>query len=87
MNDVSKTLYLVKRGEVWHFHRRVPARLVPAMGRTFVKKSLGVTDLKSAMRLRNALSVEVDAQFAEAERQLFGGTKRRPRSLLSRLTL
>ncbi len=68
MKEVSRTLYLVKRGEVWHYHRRVPTQLVPIVGRQFVKKSLGVTDLKSAQRLRNALTIKVDAEFEAAER-------------------
>ena len=72
---MSKTLYLVKRGEVWHYHRRVPTPLVPLMGRTFVKKSLGTSDLKVAQRLRNALNIQVDAQFADAEQQLSRGDR------------
>ncbi len=67
MKDVSKKQYLTKRGEVWHYHRRVPISLVPAIGKAFIKKSLGVSDLKSAQRLRNILNVEIDAEFASAE--------------------
>lgn len=67
MKDVSKKLYLTKRGDIWHYFRRVPTPLVPVLGKQFVKKSLGVTDLKSAERLRNALTLKIDAEFAAAE--------------------
>jgi hypothetical protein len=73
MKGVSKTMYLVKRGEVWHYHRRVPTSLVPIVGKQFIKKSLGVKDLKSAQRLRNAFNVKVDAELSAAETALNGG--------------
>lgn len=67
---MAHTLYLVKRGEVWQYFRRVPAPLVPVVGRKFIKKSLGVKDLNAAKRLRNALNVRVDAEFTAAEAEL-----------------
>ncbi|EBA12236.1 site-specific integrase [Roseobacter sp. CCS2] len=70
MKDVSNKQYLTRRGEVWHYHRRVPVHLVKIVGKTFIKKSLNVADLKSAMRLRNAYTIQVDAMFAKAEEQL-----------------
>ncbi|WP_367194522.1 DUF6538 domain-containing protein [Amorphus sp. 3PC139-8] len=42
MRDVANTHYLIRRGEVWHYHRRVPLALVPILGKRFVKKSLDV---------------------------------------------
>lgn len=70
MEKVAQTLYMVRRGEVWHYFRRVPVHLVPLLGKKFVKQSLGVKDLKAAKRLRNALNIKVDADFAAAERAL-----------------
>lgn len=69
---MSKKLYLVQRGEVWHYHRRVPTALVSVVGKTFFKKSLGVKDLKSALPLRNVYNIHVDAQLAAAEKILSG---------------
>lgn len=71
---MSKTLYLVKRGEVWHYNRRVPTPLIPIVGKKFIKKSLAVKDLKSAQRLRNALNIKVDAEFLAADNALNGIT-------------
>ncbi|VDC24363.1 site-specific integrase [Pseudogemmobacter humi] len=70
MKIVAETHHLQKRGSIWHYYRRVPLPLVPFIGRAFIKKSLGVSDLKQAKVLRNALNVKVDAQFAAAEQAL-----------------
>ena len=76
MKDVSKNQYLTKRGDVWHYHRRVPTPLVPVLGKQFIKKSLAVTDLKTAQRLRNAFNVKVDAEFAAAEKAISNPTNK-----------
>lgn len=64
---MAETHHLQKRGQTWHYYRRVPTALVPVVGKTFIKQSLGTTDLKAAKILRNALNVKVDAEFAAAE--------------------
>ena len=64
---MAETLYLTKRGEIWQYFRRVPTPLVSVIGRKFIKQSLGVSDLKTAKRLRNALNIKVDAEFMAAE--------------------
>lgn len=64
MKNVAETTHLTKRGDRWHYYRRVPTSLVPIVGKTFIKKSLGTSDLKEARVLRNALNVQVDAEFA-----------------------
>ena len=69
MRNVTKTLYLIKRGEVWHYYRRVPTALVALVGK-FIKKSLGVKDQKSAKRLCNLFNIEVDAKLSAAENAL-----------------
>lgn len=70
MKPVAETHHLQQRGSIWHYFRRVPVPLVPIIGKTFIKKSLGVSELKQAKILRNALNVQVDAQFAAAEQAL-----------------
>ena len=41
--------------------------MAPALGRTFIKKSLGTADIKKARRLRNIETVRVDTLFARYE--------------------
>lgn len=67
MKAVADNQFLQLRGKVWTYYRRVPTRLVPALGRTFIKKSLGTSDFKEARRLRNIETVRVDALFAQFE--------------------
>ncbi|MBN8630726.1 MAG: site-specific integrase [Rhodobacterales bacterium] len=66
---MAETHHLQKRGNAWHYYRRVPTALVPVVGKAFVKKSLGTSDLKKAKILRNALNVQIDAEFAAVEVQ------------------
>ena len=73
---MPKKQYLTKRGEVWIYHRRVPTPLVSVLGKQFIKKSLAVMDFKTAQRLRNALNVKVDAEFAAAENALTNPTNK-----------
>lgn len=40
------------------------------IGKKFVKKSLGVADLKTATKLRNAYTVQIDAEFEAAEQMM-----------------
>uniref|UniRef100_UPI00403F392C DUF6538 domain-containing protein n=1 Tax=Hyphomicrobium sp. ghe19 TaxID=2682968 RepID=UPI00403F392C len=39
MKPVSQTLHLQKRGDVYHYFRRVPKHLVPIIGKSFLKRS------------------------------------------------
>ena len=73
MKTVADNQFLQLRGKVWTYYRRVPTHLVPALGRTFIKKSLGTADLKEARRLRNIETVRVDALFASIENSGSGG--------------
>ena len=70
MTDVADTKHLQKRGEIWHYYRRVPTKLIPILEKTFIKVSLGTTDLKEARKRRNIKDVEFDATMAQAEAQL-----------------
>lgn len=64
---MAEAHHLQRRGNVWHYYRRVPKTLVPVFGKTFIKQSLRTHDIKAAKVLRNALNVKVDAEFAAAE--------------------
>jgi len=68
MTEVAETLHLQKRGGVWYFFRRVPKPLVPIIGKTFIKRSLGTGKLAEAKRLRTIQELSADALFAAAER-------------------
>lgn len=46
---------------------------MPALGRTFIKKSLVTTDIKEARRRRNIETIRVDALFASIENGGSGG--------------
>lgn len=81
---MADTLHLQKRGETWHFYRRVPKHLVETLQRTFVKKSLGVTSLAEARKLRAIEEVRANALFEAAEKGLVGkgaGTAAQPVSM------
>src|SRR3546814_21157419 len=68
MKSVAYTLHLQKRGDTWHYYRRVPAHLVPFIGKRFIKRSLGVTGRAEAKKLRTIEDLKTDALFAVAER-------------------
>ena len=67
--EVADTLHLQKRGETWFYYRRVPRHLVPALGKQFIKRSLGVTSLADAKKLRPIEDLKADALFAAAEKK------------------
>lgn len=66
--EVADTLHLQKRGETWFYYRRIPRHLVPALGKQFIKRSLGVTSLADAKKLRPIEDLKADALFAAAEK-------------------
>src|SRR3546814_17253710 len=68
MKTVADTLHLQKRGDTWHYYRRVPAHLVPFIGKRFIKRSLGVTGRAEAKKLRTIEALKTDALFAVAAR-------------------
>ena len=61
MKDVAETLHLQKRGGVWYYFRRVPKALVAAIGKQFIKQSLGTSSLAEAKRLRTIHDLNSDA--------------------------
>lgn len=64
---MADTPHLQKRGNVYHYYRRVPLRLVPILGRRFIKRSLGTTNLAEAKTLRTVEDLKAEALFAAAE--------------------
>lgn len=67
---MSRTMHLMKRRGIWYYKRRVPERLVPVLGRTFVRRSLKTADRATAIKLRALEDVKTDALFDEAEKLL-----------------
>lgn len=54
-------LYLIKRGQSWVYHRRVPTPLLEADGRgRFVRQALGTRDLAVARKQRDLLAAADD---------------------------
>ena len=84
MKPVADTHHLQKRGDLYTFYRRVPKHLVPILGRTFVKKALGVSSLAEAKKLRAIEEVRTNALFDAAEKGLAdkgAGTAAQPVSM------
>src|SRR4051794_27349207 len=64
---VSKPQGLVRRGNVWHYRRRIPLDLVGHFGgKRGLKESLGTSDPAKAKALRNIVAAKFDVQFATA---------------------
>jgi len=67
MKTVADTPHLQKRGNVYHYYRRVPLHLVPILGKRFIKRSLKTTNLAEAKTLRTVEDLKAEALFATAE--------------------
>lgn len=80
---MAATNHLQKRGGVWYYYRRVPKHLVPALGKQFIKRSLGTGDLREAKQFRTVCELHADAQFAAAERDVVVGADQAPGSRTS----
>lgn len=78
---MAETHHLQRRGQTWHYYRRVPLTLVSVIGRSFIKRSLGTKDLKAAKILRNILNVQIDAEFSAAEQTPASPAAIKPSSL------
>src|SRR5947207_931748 len=71
MSDVSKPQGLIRRGNVWHYRRRIPLDLVGAFGtRRELKESLRTDNLPQAKVRRNLVAAKLEAQFADARAKL-----------------
>ena len=55
MDDVVDTRHLERRGDLWHYRRRVPTQYVDAVGKAVARHSLGTATLKQARILRDEL--------------------------------
>ncbi len=87
MQDVAETLHLQKRGGVCYYFRRVPKALVAAIGKQFVKQSLGTSSLTEAKRLRTIHDLSSDALFMAAEKDGIGSGKGSKQPVLPLATL
>jgi integrase len=67
---VAKQAYVVRRGAVYWFRRRVPGDVAEIIGRTVWFESLGTKDHREAGRLARARAVATDAEAEQARRQL-----------------
>ena len=50
---------LLKRGNMFYYHRRVPPHLVDALGKKVVKVSLGMGNLSKATQLRSYAATQL----------------------------
>lgn len=64
---MSGSQNLIKRNGVWYYNRRVPARLVPILGKSTIRASLSTGDKSEAKKRRAIKDVEWDARFAQLE--------------------
>jgi hypothetical protein len=67
MNQMAKTPHLMRRGEVWHFKRRVPSHLVAKAGVEFVQYSLKTASRTEAVRLARIEEVKTDRWLRDLE--------------------
>jgi hypothetical protein len=72
MTDVADTRHLERRGDTWHYRRRVPTQYVKAVGKTVLRHSLKTSNLKEARRRRDELNVAYERAFAENDAQSNG---------------
>jgi len=67
---------LLKRGDTYHYHRRVPLHLVDIVGKKFVRRALGTDSPKEARRRRTLEDARTEAMFREAEKGIKPGASR-----------
>ncbi len=61
---MSDTFHLQRRGNAWHYIRRVPVSFAPLLGKKFVKVSFGAVTKAEAKKLRSIEDVKFDALIA-----------------------
>ncbi len=67
---------LLKRGDTYHYHRRVPLHLVDIVGKRFIRLALGTDSAKEARRRRTLEDARADVMFREAEKGIKPGSGR-----------
>ncbi|WP_417784187.1 DUF6538 domain-containing protein, partial [Terasakiella pusilla] len=60
---MSKIPCLHRRGDIWHFRRRVPLKLRPHVGITEITKSLHTADYSTALQRYQTISSDVGMMF------------------------
>lgn len=66
---MPKNHRLLKRGNTFYYHRRVPPHLVEPLGKTVIKSSLRTASHARAVQLRSLKDVEWDEKFRSVEKQ------------------
>jgi len=67
---------LLKRGDTYHYHRRVPLHLVDTVGKKFIRLALNTDSPKEARRRRTLEDARADAMFRDAEKGIKPGAGR-----------
>lgn len=73
------TQRLLKRGDTYHYHRRVPLHLVDIIGKKHIRRSLGTDSPKEARRLRTMEDARTELMFRHAEKGSQSGPRHRGR--------
>jgi len=76
MEQTADTKRLLKRGNTYHYHRRVPLHLVDIVGKKIIRRALGTDSLKEARRRRTLEDARTEAMFREAEKGIKPGKGR-----------
>lgn len=68
--------HLLKRGNTFYYHRRVPLHLVDIVGKKYIRRTLGTDGPKKARRRRVLEEARTDAMFRDAEKGIKPGASR-----------
>ncbi|WP_425441522.1 DUF6538 domain-containing protein [Sphingopyxis flava] len=63
MEKMADMQRLLKRGDTYHYHRRVPLHLVDIVGKKFVRRALGTDSPKEARRRRTLEDARCAASY------------------------
>ena len=75
MDTMADMQRLIKRGDTFHYHRRVPLALVDVVGKKFIRRALGTDSPREARRLRTLEDARTEAMFRDAEKGIKPGAK------------
>ncbi len=63
--DYQTATYLVRRGGVWQYRRRVPKHLVERLAATEIRVATKARDRTDALRAAASISAALEAQWAK----------------------
>jgi len=69
---MGKIPCLFRRGDIWHYRRRVPSKLRSEIGKTEISKSLHTNDYSTALQRHQTVSAEVGRLFQQLHQQRTG---------------